>query len=254
MNRTFSDLLARVRSMGECLLKDVHDVVPPLYQHTQGWEPRFLRNVVAPLVQMGLLEAFKGFVPLTADEVGAQRAELNAIRLRLSAATAALEDILGYDFWGPQQSVFGTPLPGMWPDVFVLMPFEPTLRPVFVDHIKPVVERLGLRVGRADDFFSSNSIVQEIWAAVCNAKVVVADCTRRNPNVFYEIGLAHATGKMTILISQRLEDVPFDLRHLRVIIYEFTPRGMREFENALAATLATCLQRNSDHASPGPSN
>lgn len=193
---------------------------------------------------MGLLEASKGFAPLTADEVGTQRAELGAIRLRLSAAAAALEDTLGYDFWAPQQSIFGPPLSGTWPDVFVLMPFEEVLRPVFIDHIKSVAERLGLRVGRADDFFSSNSVVQEIWAAICNAKVVLADCTGRNPNVFYEIGLAHALGKTTILISQRLEDVPFDLRHLRVIIYEFTPRGMHEFESVLDATLVACVKRD----------
>jgi hypothetical protein len=241
-NQTFADMLARVRSMGECLLEDVRDLVPVAYQNTPGWESHFLRNVVAPLAQMGLLEAFKGLVPLTADEVGTQRAELASIRLRLTAAAPALEEILGYDIWGPQQSVFGSPLSGAWPEVFVLMPFEEGLRPIFLDHIKTVAASLNLRVGRADDFFSSNSVVHEIWAAICNAKVVIADCTRRNPNVFYEIGLAHAIGKTTILISQQLEDIPFDLRHLRAIIYDFTPRGMREFEAVLTATLTTCLR------------
>jgi hypothetical protein len=51
--------------------------------------------------------------------------------------------------------------------------------------------------------------------------------------VFYEIGLAHAIGKETILILRSLADVPFDLRHLRFIVYKYTPPGMKAFETAL---------------------
>jgi hypothetical protein len=43
--------------------------------------------------------------------------------------------------------------------------------------------------------------------------------SERNPNVFYELGLAHAIGKPAILVAKTEEDIPFDLRHVRVIVY-----------------------------------
>jgi hypothetical protein len=139
--------------------------------------------------------------------------------------------------------IFGNPAKsGPWPQLFMLMPFDLALQPVFEDHVRPVASQLGLTAGRADDIFSTGSIVQEIWSAICHALVVVADCTHRNPNVFYEIGIAHTLGKDTILIAQSENDVPFDLRHLRFIRYEFTPRGMDEFERKLRNTLESVRQ------------
>lgn len=126
-------------------------------------------------------------------------------------------------------------------DLFVLMPFEANLRPVYDDHITNVVKKLGLTVARADDFFTSHSVMSDIWAAICKTRAIIADCTGRNTNVFYEIGLAHAIGKPVVLITQNKEDVPFDLRHIRYIRYEFTPRGMELFERSLANTLKTEL-------------
>jgi hypothetical protein len=124
-------------------------------------------------------------------------------------------------------------------DILVLMPFLPELRPVYDDHIKSVADKLGMSAARADDFFTAGHIVEEIWTAIVSAKVIIADCTGRNPNVFYETGLAHAIGKPVILITRDQEDVPFDLRHRRYIRYEFTPRGMRDFEEALNRTIMT---------------
>ena len=54
-----------------------------------------------------------------------------------------------------------------------------------------------------------------------HARVVVADLTGRNPNVFYELGIAHQQVKPVIQLAQRLADVPFDVRHLRTVIYRW---------------------------------
>ena len=126
-------------------------------------------------------------------------------------------------------------------DILVLMPFSPELQPVYDDHLKAVAVRLGLKIARADDFFTSEHIMDEIWTAIVDARLVVADCTGRNPNVFYEIGLAHAVGKPTVLITQSPEDVPFDLRHRRYLTYALTPRGMKDFEEVLRKTIETIL-------------
>ena len=122
-------------------------------------------------------------------------------------------------------------------DLFVLMPFQEDLKPVYEDHIKPVATRLNMRVARADDFFSSHSIIDEVWSAISQSRFLIADCTGRNPNVFYEIGIAHSIGKPVILITQNQEDVPFDLRHRRFIKYDCAPRSIKEFEKQLTATL-----------------
>jgi nucleoside 2-deoxyribosyltransferase len=59
-----------------------------------------------------------------------------------------------------------------------------------------------------------------VWSGINDARVLVAELTQRNPNVFYELGLAHALEKPVVLISSNEADVPFDLHHIRVIYYD----------------------------------
>lgn len=127
-------------------------------------------------------------------------------------------------------------------DVFMAMPFSEALNPIFEDHIKKVVESANLIIVRGDDFFTANSVMEDVWLAICAARIVIAECTGRNPNVFYEIGMAHTIGKPIILITQNGNDVPFDLRHIRYIRYDYNPRGMKSFEVSLKRTLAETLK------------
>ena len=138
--------------------------------------------------------------------------------------------------------LFGAPIKKYSYDLFVLMPFIQELRPIYDGHIKKVAKALNLSIARADDFFSQNSVMQEIWSAIVQASVIIADCTNRNPNVFYEIGLAHAIGKPVILITQNPDDVPFDLQYIRFIKYAYTPPGMEKFENVLSSTIIDTIK------------
>lgn len=119
---------------------------------------------------------------------------------------------------------------------FVLMPFKPEMKPIYDDHIKKVCERIGVSVTRADQIFSHRAVMEDVREAVVTARYIIADLTDNNPNVFYELGICHAIGKNVILITQN-EDVPFDVRHIRHIRYQYTPRGMLEFEEILASTI-----------------
>jgi len=78
--------------------------------------------------------------------------------------------------------------------------------------------------------------MDDVREAVITARYVIADLTDNNPNVFYELGVCHAIGKNVVLVTQN-PDVPFDVRHIRHIRYDFTPRGMQGFEAALLETL-----------------
>lgn len=159
-----------------------------------------------------------------------------------AALDMSLTDLLNYD---PNSiavnPIFGKPRStNRTPEVFVLMPFSDDLRPIYDDHIKLIATQSNLTVARADDdFFAPHAIISDIWDAIYNSKIIIADCTGRNPNVFYEIGIAHTIGRPTILISQMIDDVPFDLRHLRCIVYEYNPRGMVKFNETLRRTLET---------------
>jgi hypothetical protein len=133
--------------------------------------------------------------------------------------------------------MFGLPVaPVVKADVLAIMPFSNSLRPVYEDHVKVVVRQLGFTVARADDFFAASAVVSDIWNAIYAARLLIADCTGRNANVFYEIGIAHTLGKPVILIAQNAKDIPFDVRHIRVLLYDYTPRGMSEFDAQLLAT------------------
>jgi hypothetical protein len=114
----------------------------------------------------------------------------------------------------------------------------------FTSHISQLVKSIGLTVRRADDFFTAHQIMKDVWTAICRTRIVIADCTGRNPNVFYEIGMAHTVGKPVILITQNEADVPFDLRHIRFIEYKYTPPGMEQFERSLESTIRTVLGSN----------
>ncbi|VCU72614.1 hypothetical protein PIGHUM_04716 [Pigmentiphaga humi] len=106
---------------------------------------------------------------------------------------------------------------------FVMMPFAPPLGEYYSKIYKPAIEKAGLRAVRADaDIFGTGKIIDQIWAGINAAKVLVAELTTRNPNVFYELGLAHALAKPVVLISSNEADVPFDLKHIRVIYYDMT--------------------------------
>lgn len=106
------------------------------------------------------------------------------------------------------------------PLVFVLMPFRDPFDKYYKSIIKPAIEEAGMLALRADEIFGPTEIVNDIWKAINKAEIVVAELTTRNPNVMYELGLSHAIGKHVIMLSQSIDDIPFDLRSLRCILYD----------------------------------
>lgn len=119
---------------------------------------------------------------------------------------------------------------------FYVGPFGDQFGQIYKDHLKPALERAGYSVFRADDIFSVSMIMEDIWESINTCELLVADITGKNANAFYEIGMAHAIGKKVILITQDIEDVPFDLRHYRIIPYTYTPQGCAALERALCET------------------
>ena len=101
--------------------------------------------------------------------------------------------------------------------------------------IKPAVENAGfsLQVIRADDIERAGSFIKDILEYISSSHVVIADLTGQNPNVFYELGVRHSLSPRTILISQKLDDIPSDLREYRTVIYDTSARGATIFKERI---------------------
>jgi len=77
----------------------------------------------------------------------------------------------------------------------------------------------GVRPVRGDDLFTPTDILEDIWQSINAAGFVIADITGRNPNVLYELGIAHTLAKPVLILSQEAADIPIDLATRRVILY-----------------------------------
>jgi hypothetical protein len=107
------------------------------------------------------------------------------------------------------------------PLCFVVMPFRAELNFFYLYLRRHLHEKHGLRVERADHKILTVPLLEKIREQIVQAKVLIADITGRNPNVFYELGLAHALEKPVILLTQdKAEEVPTDIRHLEFIRYD----------------------------------
>ena len=105
------------------------------------------------------------------------------------------------------------------PFVFVLMPIEPAFDDIYKFGIKGAAEDVGAYAERLDEQLFVEGMLDRIFNQISKADVIVADMTGRNPNVFYEVGYAHALGKITLLLTQDAADIPFDLKHRQHIVY-----------------------------------
>jgi hypothetical protein len=103
---------------------------------------------------------------------------------------------------------------------FIVMPFSREWSDTMQALIRCSCETEGVSAIRGDDLFKPTDILDDIWQGIAGADFVIADITDRNPNVLYELGLAHAIAKPVVILSQLAEDIPVDLATRRVILYQ----------------------------------
>ncbi len=126
---------------------------------------------------------------------------------------------------------------------FVMMPFGEWFDRYYQDIYVPAIKDAGFEPRRADELFTTGSVVEQIWQEIEKGAVLLADLTEKNPNVFYELGLAHAACKPVVFTAGKLEDVPFDLRHLRVIIYDVRePEWADQLRSSITQYLKNCRE------------
>jgi hypothetical protein len=116
---------------------------------------------------------------------------------------------------------------------FVIVPSREEFVEFYTDVLLPALESAGYQVQRADNVFDQQNSLKDAVLNIYRANIIVADLTTPNANVLYALGIAQGLLKPTILITQRMERVPFDLRSYRVIEYTLHYKRVEEFKKKL---------------------
>src|SRR5262245_5660373 len=83
----------------------------------------------------------------------------------------------------------------------VLIPFDGAGQKRFAA-LEQIAADLGFQTMRVAQYYSSGMILEEIVRSICDAHLIIADLSRANPNVCYELGIAHALGKRVFLVAE----------------------------------------------------
>lgn len=111
---------------------------------------------------------------------------------------------------------------------FVLMPFDKSFDDIYKLGIKDTSLQIGIRAERVDEQIFHEGILERIYRQIESADIIIADMSGQNPNVFYEVGYAHVKEKLCVLMTKDADDIPFDLKHHRHIVYGQSIQGLRD--------------------------
>ncbi len=117
------------------------------------------------------------------------------------------------------------------------MPFAEELEDIYLYGIRGSIEKFNLRCKRADEIEHDNVIMNEVIDHIKRARIIVAEVSDHNPNVFYEVGWSHAIERETILIAREGTELPFDIRHINTIFY----RRIKDLEDKLSSRIKAIL-------------
>ena len=103
--------------------------------------------------------------------------------------------------------------------VFTMIPFHPRYDHLF-DHIRETCMSLGFECMRGDEEHVRGDLLTHVLKLIVKARLVIAVVDGRNPNVFYELGIAHALSRPVLILGREPKDVPFDVSSNRIIFYD----------------------------------
>ena len=131
------------------------------------------------------------------------------------------------------------------PTCFVMMPFTEQFEGYYSEIFSPAILKSKLTPIKINEIYTPTQVSLDIFSQIAKARLIIADVTGKNPNVNYELGIAHALGKDVIILTQSKNDVPFDYRHIRYIHYETHLAGWeRRLTKLISESLRSCLSMN----------
>lgn len=131
------------------------------------------------------------------------------------------------------------------PRIFVIQPLGEKFESVYAV-IREAVQSVGGFVFRADEIARPGRIIEQVYEALQDADIIIADVSFSNPNVLYELGFAHAIQKPCILIAQGVKQLPFDIATVRTVVYDVdTKAGLKNLQAKLHEALSAALEQPS---------
>lgn len=132
--------------------------------------------------------------------------------------------------------------------IAVMMPFNsayptPTDDPVY-KAVKEAADTIGYDCKRVDEIRTPTDITQDILTLIEGSAIIIADLSGANPNVYYEMGLAHARGRIVIPISRDKGNLPFDNSYIRTIFYNNDKYGLIGLTEELTKALRETFSPN----------
>ncbi len=121
--------------------------------------------------------------------------------------------------------------------ISVMMPLSKDFSLTY-ETIKEAAAELGFTCKRADDIWEHPTIIQDVFSLLFRSFIVICDFSGKNPNVFYEAGIAHTLGKHVVPITQSDQDIPFDLAHHRCLVYLNNSEGLSALKQELGSRLS----------------
>ena len=124
---------------------------------------------------------------------------------------------------------------------FLVMPFEAPFSAAVYSALRSMLETLAITCHRGDQRVYGSSVMSDVLWGLAVAELLIVDVTGNNPNVIYELGIAHAIrcNKSVLLITQNIDEVAFDLRHLRIVKYTMGHDGLQTLCSELASIITT---------------
>lgn len=126
--------------------------------------------------------------------------------------------------------------------VAVMMPFDPTYDAVY-ETIRDACSDHNLEAIRVDEIYGPKVVVDDIFKTIVQSRFVICDLTKRNPNVLYETGIAHARNRDVLMIVQDEDDIPFDLQHIRFVKYLPNSEGYSKLREDLVRSIDAMLEK-----------
>jgi hypothetical protein len=206
------------------------------YRPDLGW---------VPITQAGTIDNLDAGVPISLClQVKGQSVEMvvNDVPVLRSVVNRPIEGSGAglYAFYDGPIEFRDTAIIGTTPKIFVIMPFSEPFESLYREVIKPVADEMGFAITRVDEITGPGIILDDIQQQIEDSHAVVAEVSTHNPNVFYELGYAHALKKPAILLVRR-EDaakMPFDIRGYRAIFYDDSIGGKKVVERKLSQHLS----------------
>jgi hypothetical protein len=145
-----------------------------------------------------------------------------------------------------KEEAFMIVTPKFFPDINLTVQDDlaVVIMPFMIDWSSDVYEVFKEAVGvfstwRSDEEYTDDVIIQTVWEKINQAKFIIADCTGKNPNVFYELGIAHTLGKPVFMCSQDANDFPFDIKHIRRYVYGLKPGEIKKLKIDISNFIAS---------------